>query len=91
MSDRSSRDVALEFVRYFCEQFCEHKDDISVVMEEDDRGFLILVSVNPSDMGKLIGKDGQTISAVRLLVRTIGARENQKISLKVLETETNRD
>jgi len=41
--------------------------------------------VAEADMGKLIGKSGQTISALRTLVRIIGARENERINLKVLE------
>ncbi len=77
--------TALEFVRYTLEQICEHKSDIVLEEKDDDRGTLISVSVNDQDMGKLIGKAGKTISALRLLVRAMGARENKKINLKVLE------
>jgi uncharacterized protein len=75
----------LDFVRYVLEQVCQHKADIVVEQTEDSIGTLISVSVNEEDMGKLIGKGGQTISALRLLVRAMGARDNAKINLKVLE------
>jgi predicted RNA-binding protein YlqC (UPF0109 family) len=76
---------AVDFVRYIIEQLCEDKDSISIESNVDDLGIFITVSVGESDMGKLIGKQGQNISAVRTLVRIIGARDNQRINLKVVE------
>jgi len=77
--------TALEFVRYTLEQICEHKADINVEQTEDEIGTLLSVTVNEEDMGKLIGKSGQTVSAIRLLVRAMGAREGKKINLKVID------
>lgn len=77
--------TATDFVKYTLEQICEHKDSIEVEHKVDDLGVLISVTVAEGDMGKLIGKNGQTISALRTLVRIIGARENERINLKVLE------
>ncbi len=81
---KDAKAIALDFVRFFCEQICEHVSDISLNSADDEKGTLIQITVNEVDMGRLIGKDGQTISALRLLVRNIGSRENQKIALKVL-------
>lgn len=78
-------ETVLDFTRYVLEQICEHKSDISIEQTEDSLGTLLSIKVNESDMGKLIGKNGQTISALRLLVRAMGARNGQKINLKVLE------
>ncbi len=77
--------AALEFVRYTLEQICENKADINVEQTEDEIGTLLSVIVNEADMGKLIGKNGQTVSAIRLLVRAMGAREGKKINLKVID------
>ena len=76
---------AFDFVKYILEQVCEDKAAIHVEQITDEMGVLISVSVAESDMGKLIGKQGQTIGALRTLVRIIGARENERINLKVLE------
>ena len=76
---------ALDFVRYILEQFCENKDSISLEHTKDDLGVLITIQIAEQDMGRLIGKQGQTISAIRTLVRVIGARENERINLKVIE------
>ena len=76
---------ALDFVRYILEQFCDDKDSISLEQTKDDLGVLIIIQIAEKDMGRLIGKQGQTISAIRTLVRVIGARENERINLKVIE------
>ena len=81
----SDSKAALDFVKYILEQVCEEKSAIKADQITDELGVLISVSVAESDMGKLIGKQGQTISALRTLVRIIGARENERINLKVLE------
>ena len=77
--------TATDFVKYVLEQICEHTDAIVVEHKVDDLGVLISVTVAEADMGKLIGKNGQTISALRTLVRIVGARDNERINLKVLE------
>jgi len=78
---------AADFVRYVLEQLCEHKDQINVDANKDDLGILVTVTVADADMGKLIGKQGQTITSLRTLVRIIGARDGERVNLKVLEPE----
>lgn len=75
----------IDFVHFILGQLCKEADDISVDVDKDDRGTIITVHVAGADMGKLIGKKGQNISAVRTLVRVMGAREGEKVSLKVIE------
>jgi len=48
-------------------------------------GVLLTVSVSERDMGKLIGKNGQTVKALRTLLRIIGGASNQRVNLKILE------
>lgn len=77
--------TATEFVRHVLEKICENTGAISVDQIEDERGFLITVRVAEEDMGKIIGKQGQMISSLRTLVKVIGARENERINLKIGE------
>jgi len=83
MSDTAKN--AADFVRYILEQLCDHKDKITVDANKDDLGILVTVTVAEEDMGKLIGKQGQTIGSLRTLVRIIGARDGERVNLKVLE------
>jgi len=80
--------TATDFVKYVLDQICEEKESIVVESKVDELGVLITVVVAESEMGKLIGKQGQTISSIRTLVRIIGARDNQRINLKVLEPQS---
>jgi len=90
MTEKNTKEIALEFVRYFCEQVCEKPAEISLNTEEDERGILILVSVANEDMGKIIGKQGQTITALRTLVRVISSREEgqKKIAVKIVDEKS---
>jgi len=81
----AAKEDAFEFVRYVLSQICDDTSAIELESKDDERGTLISISVSKEDMGKLIGKSGQTIDALRLLVRTIGARDGAKINLKVLD------
>jgi predicted RNA-binding protein YlqC (UPF0109 family) len=65
----------------------EDKDQLVVDSRVDDLGVLITVKVSERDMGKLIGKSGQTIKSVRTLLRVIGGVSNQRVNLKVLEPD----
>ena len=48
-------------------------------------GVLLELTVAPEDMGKIIGKDGQTAKAIRTLLRVLGAQINARINLKIIE------
>ncbi len=84
----SAEKQAIDFIRYILEQFCENKEAIVLDHKKDDLGILITIQIAESDMGRLIGKQGQTISSIRTLIRVIGARGNERINIKVLEPVT---
>ncbi|MCK5017156.1 MAG: KH domain-containing protein [Candidatus Peribacteraceae bacterium] len=75
----------LSFLRFTLENIVEDKDQLVIESKEDDLGVLHIVSVGENDMGKLIGKAGQTIKALRTLLRVIGSTSAKRINLKVLE------
>lgn len=79
----SEKNTAVDFVRYILQQICSDTNAIEVNSTEDDRGTLITVRVNSEDMGRLIGKEGQTISALRTLISILSARESVRYFLKV--------
>jgi len=77
----------LEFIQYVLSSIVEDKDALVVEGKIDDLGVLLTVRVGDKDMGKLIGKGGQTVKALRTLVRILGGNASQRINLKVLEPE----
>tara|TARA_Y100000310_G_C20645788_1_gene796484 strand:- start:348 stop:617 length:270 start_codon:yes stop_codon:yes gene_type:complete len=74
-----------DFLKYVLEALCDDLDQLSIEQQRDDLGILLTVKVSDSDMGKLIGKSGQTIKALRTLLRIIGGNANERVNLKVLE------
>ncbi len=76
-----------DFIKTVLEMLVEDKDQLFVEGKIDELGVLITVRVSDKDMGKLIGKSGQTIKSIRTLLRVIGGTLNQRVNLKVLEPQ----
>lgn len=76
-----------DFVEFVVKQLVDNASAVIVKRKVDDLGVFITVSVAKEDMGKLIGKNGQTVDALRVLLRVIGAKENNRVNLKVVEPE----
>jgi len=76
-----------DFVEYIVKQIVLHPDDVEVVRTVDEMGVLITLKVNKEDMGKIIGKSGQTAKSLRILLRVIGSKNNARVNLKIVEPD----
>jgi predicted RNA-binding protein YlqC (UPF0109 family) len=76
-----------EFVEYIVKTFVDDSDKVTTSRTIDERGVLIELNVAPEDMGKIIGKQGQTAKAIRTLLRVVGAKNNARVNLKIIEPE----
>lgn len=76
-----------DFIKLVLTMLVEDKDQLSIESSTDDLGILLTVRVSDRDMGKVIGKSGQTIKSIRTLLRVIGGMSNQRVNLKVLEPQ----
>ena len=56
----------------------------------DEMGVLLTLTVDPADMGKIIGRSGQTAKAIRSLLRVVGIKNNARVNLKIEEPEGGR-
>jgi len=65
----------------------DHPDDVKIESRTDEMGVLLTLTVNKEDMGKVIGRQGNTAKAIRSLLRIVGMRENARINLKINEPE----
>lgn len=89
MSDPVATEIpGYSFLRLVLEQLVEDKDALVIEGKIDELGVLLTVKVSDKDMGKLIGKGGQTVQALRTLLRIIGGDSKQRINLKILEPGT---
>ncbi len=77
----------IEFLSYIVKSIVDNPDDVKIDREVDERGVLIVLSVNPQDMGMIIGRQGSTAKAIRTLLRVVGAKNNARVNLKINEPE----
>ncbi len=78
-------DMDKEFVEYVVKALVTHPEDVQVKRSVDDMGVLLELSVNPEDMGKVIGKAGATAKSIRTLLRVLGSRNDARVNLKIVE------
>lgn len=75
------------FIEYVVKSIVNHPEDVRTERTIDDRGVKITLYVNPEDMGYVIGRQGQTARALRILLKIVGAKENARVSLVIYEPE----
>ncbi len=78
---------AREFIEFVVKAIVDHPEEVEVTQTVDDLGVLITLKVNKEDMGKIIGKAGQTAKSLRVLLRMMGAKLDARYNLKIIEPE----
>jgi predicted RNA-binding protein YlqC (UPF0109 family) len=75
------------FLEYVVKALVDNPNDVKIERTVDEMGVLITLTVNPLDMGKIIGRMGNTAKAIRTLLRIIGMKNNARVNLKINEPE----
>lgn len=75
----------VQFLEYIVKALVIHPDDVKIKRTVDEMGVLMTLDVNPEDMGKVIGRAGNTAKAIRILLRVVGMKNNARINLKINE------
>lgn len=76
-----------EFLEYVIKSLVDNPADVKVNRSVDEMGVLLTLDVNPIDMGKVIGRSGNTAKAVRTLLRVVGMKNQARVNLKINEPE----
>lgn len=80
-------DMDQEFVEYVVKALVSTPEAVSVKRTVDEMGVLLELTVDPADMGKVIGKAGATAKSIRTLLRVLGAKSDARVNLKIVEPE----
>ena len=84
--DRPRPTVSLkEFVEHVVAQIIDKPEELHVEVVEGDRAIVIETRVAPIDAGRVIGREGRTINALRTLVMAMAARTGKRAVLDVVE------
>ena len=79
------RDVM--FLEFVIKALVDNPNDVKIDRTVDEMGVLLTLSVNTADMGKVIGRMGNTAKAIRTLLRVVGMKNNARVNLKINEPE----
>ena len=74
-----------EFLEFVVKGLVEHPEDVKVSRVVDEMGVLLTLDLNADDMGKVIGRSGNTAKAIRTLLRVVGMKNNARVNLKINE------
>ncbi|MFC1615048.1 KH domain-containing protein [Patescibacteria group bacterium] len=76
-----------EFLEYVVKELVDTPDAVKVDRKVDEMGVLLTLDIDAADMGKIIGRSGNTAKAIRTLLRVVGMKNNSRVNLKINEPE----
>lgn len=80
-----------QFVEYIVKSLVGYPDDVIVERLIDEKGVLLTLTVNPDDLGRVIGKRGVTAQSLRTLLRALGTKNDARYNLKIVNNDDERE
>ena len=77
----------IQFLDFVVKALVDNQSAVKIGRTVDEMGVLLTLSVDPADMGKVIGRQGNTAKAIRTLLRVVGMKNNARVNLKINEPE----
>lgn len=76
-----------EFVEYVIKALVDHPEEVDVREVDGERVVVFELRLNQTDIGKVIGKSGRTITAIRTLLTSAAAKQGKRAMLEIIEPE----
>ena len=83
MGEQLTVEKIKEWIIYTVALLVENPDKVEVSHKIDDLGVLIMLKVDPADAGRVIGKGGATVNAIREILRYLGMAAKARINMKL--------
>ncbi len=74
-----------ELVSFLAKALVDNPDQVEVREIEGEKAVIYEVRVAPDDMGKIIGKQGRIVKAMRTVVKAAAAREGKRVMVEILQ------
>src|SRR5438477_9546060 len=74
-----------QFVEYIVKALVSHPDAVKIERRIDEKGVLLELTVDPEDLGRVIGKRGATAQSLRTLLRALGTKNDARYNLKIVD------
>lgn len=82
-----SANIDQDFVEYVVKSLVGNPDSVQVERTIDEKGVLLELTVDPEDLGRVIGKRGGTAQSIRTLLRALGTKNDARYNLKIVDTD----
>lgn len=79
-----------QFLETVVKSLVDNPDSVGINRTVDEMGVLLTLDVHADDMGKIIGRSGNTAKAIRTLLRVVGMKNDARVNLKINEPEGGR-
>jgi predicted RNA-binding protein YlqC (UPF0109 family) len=76
-----------QFVEYIVKSLVGVPEDVIVDRIVDEKGVLLTLTVNPEDLGRVIGRRGVTAQSLRTLLRALGTKNSARYNLKIVNND----
>ena len=76
-----------QFVEYIVKTLVNNPDKVSVDRIIDEKGVLLSLTVDPEDIGRIIGRRGATAQSIRTLLRALGTKNDARYNLKIVNND----
>lgn len=77
-----------QFVEFVVKSLVANPDAVEVTRRIDEKGVLLELTVDPDDLGRVIGKRGATAQSIRTLLRALGTKNDARYNLKIVDNGT---
>lgn len=74
-----------QFVEFIVKSLVGNPDAVSIERRIDEKGVLLELTVDPEDLGRVIGKRGATAQSIRSLLRALGTKNDARYNLKIVD------
>jgi uncharacterized protein len=74
-----------QFIEFIVKSLVGNPNDVSIERRIDEKGVLLELTVNPEDLGRVIGKRGATAQSIRTLLRALGTKNDARYNLKIID------
>jgi predicted RNA-binding protein YlqC (UPF0109 family) len=74
-----------QFVEFVVKSLVSNPDAVQVTRRIDEKGVLLELTVDPEDLGRVIGKRGATAQSIRTLLRALGTKNDARYNLKIVD------
>jgi hypothetical protein len=75
-----------QFIEYIVKSLVGNPDAVKIKRTIDEMGVLLELTVDPEDLGRVIGKRGATAQSLRTLLRALGTKNDARYNLKIVDT-----